>query len=244
MYGTSYPAFRFPAYNFWPVKFVTELYKLAKQKTSNFCLDLHTCTPVMAVSSIPGDRIDSDIRRWLLSTTRGKIRCTYVIHATNGFAGYLLPHLRGSAGIIPTRGQVMALRANTTLSTLTKASWAGNKRFNYWFPRPADEHEGNSNPIVILGGGRQASGPKCEQYEIDDSVVREDVGEYLRGLLPEWFPGKFEKARNPDMEWVRLFLSSKNLLLLIINVQQTGIMGFTKLGDPFVASILFSIIHA
>lgn len=73
-------------------------------------------------------------------------------------------------------------------------------------------------PIVILGGGRQAAGPKREQYEIDDSV-RKNVGEHLRELLPRWFPGEFEKGCEPDKEW-------------------TGIMGFTRLGDPFVGPVI------
>jgi len=65
----------------------------------------------------------------------------------------------------------------------------------------------------------QAAGPKREQYEIDDSVVRKNVGEHLRELLPRWFPGELEKGCEPDKEW-------------------TGIMGFTRLGDPFVGPVI------
>jgi glycine/D-amino acid oxidase-like deaminating enzyme len=201
-YGPSHGAYRFPAYNLWPLKLATELYKLAKEKRSNFSLDLYTRTPVTAVSPIPNN--DSNGRRWLISTPRGDIRCTYVIHATNGYAGYLLPQLQGTEGIIPTRGQVIALQANGTLSELTKASWASNERFEYWFPRPVKMSEGGKeeHPIVILGGGRQLARPDLEQHETDDSVLRSDVGKYLRAYLPELFPGKYKKGREPVMEWV------------------------------------------
>jgi glycine/D-amino acid oxidase-like deaminating enzyme len=200
-YGTSYPAYRFPAYNLWPRKFVAELYKLAKKETGNFFLDLYTHTPVTSVSPILEN--DLDARRWLISTPRGNVRCTYVIHATNGYAGYLLPHMQGPAGIIPIRGQVIALQADVPLSELTKASWASNERFEYWFPRPVKMLEGGKEeyPIVILGGGRQL-GPNHEQYETDDSVVRSDVGKYLREYLSGLFPGKYERGKEPMMEWV------------------------------------------
>jgi hypothetical protein len=107
-------------------------------------------------------------------------------------------------GIIPTRGQAIALQANASLSELTKASWAANERYEYWFPRPVQVSEGGKedNPIIILGGGRQVGGPKLEQYETDDSVLHSDVGKFLREFLPLKFPGKFEKGREPEMEWV------------------------------------------
>lgn len=198
-YGISHPGSRFPAHNLWPLKLVTELYKLAQKKTSRFSLALHTRTPVTAVSSIPNDS-----RRWLLSTPRGDIRCTYVIHATNGYASYLLPHLQGTPGIVPTRGQAIALQADATLSELTQASWASNERHEYWFPRPVKVSEDGKeeNPIVILGGGRQEAGLNFERNETDDSTLHRDVGKYLREYLPERFPGKYEKGREPTMEWV------------------------------------------
>ena len=198
-YGASHPGSRFPAHNLWPLKLVTELFKLAQKKTTRFCLALHTRTPVTTVSSL-----NSDSRRWLLSTPNGDIRCTYVIHATNGYAGYLLQHLQGPAGIVPTRGQAIVFQASTTLSELTQASWASNERYEYWFPRPVKVSGGGKEgkPVVILGGGRQAAGLNLEQDEIDDSIVHRDVGKYLREYLPERFPGKYERGREPTMEWV------------------------------------------
>jgi hypothetical protein len=123
-----------------------------------------------------------------------------VIHATNAYASHLLPHLAGPNGIIPTRGQIAAVRANVTESQLTKVSWCGNDSFEYWFPRPVSSD--TEHPLVILGGGREASRSTFELYVDDDSAVNRDVGRALRDFLPSVFPEKYESGREPEMEWV------------------------------------------
>ncbi|THG96318.1 hypothetical protein EW026_g5490 [Hermanssonia centrifuga] len=136
--------------------------------------------------------------------------------------------MAGPDGVIPTRGQVMAIRAAAPLSEVTKVGWSGNEGFEYWFPRPlthpsiSDHSEGDDQrPVVILGGGREAMMPSYELYEADDSTVDKKVGEAMRKFLPAVFPGKYEIGREPEMEW-------------------TGIMGFTKTGDPFVGPVKFA----
>jgi len=144
-----------------------------------------------------------------------------VIHATNAYASHLLPQMHGPSGIIPIRGQVTALRAAAPPSKITTVSWGGNQGFEYWFPRPINgsDRDTGENPLIILGGGRDASGPDFETYVTDDSVLREEVGKVLRTFLPGVFPGKYEKGREPEMEW-------------------SGIMGHTKIGDPFVGPVV------
>ncbi|KAF9462553.1 FAD dependent oxidoreductase [Collybia nuda] len=209
-YGTSFAGLRYGGANLWPLKLVSELYKLAStQNPSKFELALHTNTPVTAVG--PGS---SPERRWKVSTPRGNISCSYVLHATNAYASYLLPHMHGPDGIVPARGQVVALRAN---ATPTKTSWWGNQGFEYWFPRPVEDTE--KYPLVILGGGREVAGQNFGYYTTDDSVINPEVGKALRNFLPGIIPGKYEKGREPEMEWA-------------------GIMGFTKLGDPFVGPVI------
>ena len=194
-YGTSFPGCRHPGHNLWPLKLVTQLFTLASQhKPDKFSLTLHTSTPVTAISA------SSSARKWSLSTPRGTVNCTYVIHATNAYASHLLPHMRGIAGIIPTRGHVMALRAAAPLSEITNSSWWANEGFEYWFPRPVKAPD--EKPLIILGGGREAALPNFDQFEADDSVFREDVGKVLRDFLPGLFPGKFEKGGAPEMKWV------------------------------------------
>jgi hypothetical protein len=115
--------------------------------------------------------------------------------------------MHGPSGIIPTRGQVTAIRAAGSLSELSSDSWSANEGFEYWFPRPVGKSKGTGkeeNPLVILGGGREASKPTFEFYETDDSTVNEVVGKVLRDFLPMLFPGKYERGREPEMEWVSL----------------------------------------
>jgi hypothetical protein len=95
----------------------------------------------------------------------------------------------------------MALRADASLVDLSRSGWGGNEGFEYWFPRPV-ANPATDKPLVILGGGREAVSPKFELYIEDDSVVNEDIGQALRNFLPSVFPGKFEKRREPEMEWV------------------------------------------
>ncbi|KAK7456396.1 hypothetical protein VKT23_010644 [Stygiomarasmius scandens] len=217
-YSTPYPAVKFTAHNFWPLKFVTQLYYLAKSKTSNLSVKLHTKTPVTSVNAVPAS--SSQTRRWSLSTPRGSVQCSYVLHATNAYASHLLPHFSGPSGIIPTRGQIIAVRAAKPLSDLWHTSWGGING-NYWFARPFNGTDGDTTtePLVILGGGRYVmDGRGEEQYVTDDSVVIKEVGEALRDFLPDVFEGLFEPGKEPEMEW-------------------TGIMGYTSMGDPFVGPV-------
>lgn len=195
-YGTPFPAIRANGHNLWPLKFVTQLYYLAKPKIE---LNLHTRTPVTSVHPITN--LDSP-RRWDLTTHRGSIKSSYIIHATNGYASHLLPHMHGPSGIIPTRGQIIAVRAKGSLDSLGKSSWDANEGFEYWFPRPVMPTSETQNPLVILGGGREASS-SYELYETDDSALNVKTSKALKDFLPSIFRLQYEKGRDPEMEWVR-----------------------------------------
>ncbi|TRM58301.1 FAD dependent oxidoreductase [Schizophyllum amplum] len=212
-HGVSFPAVRIPAHNLWPLKIVTQLFRLASRTLD---LSLHTRTPAIAVTPV-----DAGERRWSVQTPRGAVACTSVLHATNAYASHLLPHLAGAAGIVPTRGHVAALRAAAPLEDLTTASWDSNEGSEYWFPRPLrrSDKENTTNPLVIVGGGREVAVPTYETGIYDDSTMNEVVTAALRDVLPGLFPEKYEKGREPEMEW-------------------TGIMGFTKLGVPFVGPVI------
>ncbi|KDQ61986.1 hypothetical protein JAAARDRAFT_66961 [Jaapia argillacea MUCL 33604] len=246
VYGATYPGIKIPGNNLWPLKLVTNLYNLASA-SSSIDLTLHTRTPVTSIKHI-NTSSKSLSRRYEVQTPRGPVKCRYVVHATNAYAAHLLPHYAGPKGIIPTRGQVTSLLSPTLpLSKMGKVGWGGNEGFEYWFVRPTGEVAGEAiadkkgdgprrekdgnrkaerTPLVILGGGRETTGPTYETYMVDDSVVNPVVSEALRGFLGAVFPtegGGENRARGEgegegEMEW-------------------TGIMGFTKTGDPFVGPI-------
>jgi hypothetical protein len=134
----------------------------------------------------------------------------------------ILPKPRGMHGIIPTRGQVGAVRASVHAGDLGwRNSWdGGGGGWEYWFPRYQGLEETSNgsdvngikigtgariengtaqtektryrNPLIIFGGGRQNAGENMESGETDDGILNERVGRALREFLPHWFPGKFE----------------------------------------------------
>jgi len=217
-FGSSYPGYLHTGYNLWPLKFVTELHKLAASSPA-LNLTLHTRTPVTSITPSNASSASSSSRPWTLNTPRGSVACTRVIHATNAYVSHLLPHMRGPTGVIPVRAQVMALRASVPVESISRHAWTGNEGFEYWFPRPLEK--GQEHPLVIIGGGREATMPEYELYVADDSEVSAKAGAALRKFLPALFPGKYEEGREPEMEW-------------------TGIMGYTANSDPFVGPVVDS----
>ncbi|KAI0297829.1 FAD dependent oxidoreductase [Multifurca ochricompacta] len=221
-YGASYPAVRLPGRTIWPLKLVTHLFKLAQNASSAVSVKLHTHTPVTALNPSSDPETEDPHssprpRRWKLETPRGSVRCTHVVHATNAYASALLPQLSvGRTGIVPTRGQVIAIRAAVPARELTLSGFTADHGMDYWFVRPGSAPD--ERPLVILGGERLVEG-SARGATTDDSVLDTVVGRRLRAFLPGVFPGKFENGSEPEMEW-------------------TGIMGFTELGDPFVGPVL------
>ncbi|KAF8584249.1 FAD dependent oxidoreductase [Ramaria rubella] len=222
MYGPAFPAVRFSGHNLWPLKAVTHFLKLAQQKftASNTSseLILHTQTPVTSIMHLntPYDHVNSTTLhpRWLLNTPRGAIRANIVVHATNGYAAHLLPFFTAAPGresIVPTRGQVIAARSSVGIDKLRKPSYGANDGYEYWFPRPVNASAEDSKPLVILGGGRETGGPDFELGVTDDSVLNPATSKTLHAFL---IPGGM-----PEMEW-------------------TGIMGYTKSGDPLVGPVI------
>ncbi|KAF8886042.1 FAD dependent oxidoreductase [Gymnopilus junonius] len=135
----------------------------------------------------------------------------------------------GSFGIVPHRGQVGAVRASVNSSTLGwKNSWGFggyDSGSEYWFPRHQKTEafkndtgpSKNRNPVIILGGGRQAE-------TADDSILNSTTSTVLRSFLPNLFPEQFiVPDTNTGDTWEE---------------EWTGIMGFTQDGDPFVGPVV------
>jgi len=195
-----------------------------------FQLILHTHTPVYAV--LPNQ--SNMNTKWSVQTPRGIISANRVIYATNGYTSHLLPHLSGPQGIVPVRGQVMAIRAKVGYMDegdgrgISRSGWIGNESFEYWFPRPHPRKNElfpsgePRRPLVILGGGRETLRNRgCGMYETDDSVLDPEISAVLRGFLGNVFPGKFPRAQNMtdtqnedgvEMEWVGLPLPRQTKL--------------------------------
>ncbi|KAJ7923506.1 FAD dependent oxidoreductase [Mycena leptocephala] len=209
-YGAEYPVVEFGGFNLWPLKFVTQLYRLAKAKGDNFQLNIHTRTPVTSVSPS-----SSSSRRWAVNTPRGVLNCSYSSTPrmrTPATSFRICLAQRHNPDSWPSNRSAFHYAARETLQMLL----GRNEGFEYWFPRPVS---GGEKPLVILGGGREVQSPDFEYHQIDDSLVNHSVGESLRKFLPAVFPGIFAEEGKPEQEW-------------------TGIMGYTKLKDPFVGPVV------
>ncbi|KIM32877.1 hypothetical protein M408DRAFT_326592 [Serendipita vermifera MAFF 305830] len=214
-------------------------------QTHPFELLLHTHTTVQAV--LPNQ--PTSAFKWSIRTQRGTLSTNRVVYATNAYTSYLLPHLSGPGGIVPVRGQVVAIRADVGYKDegwegsgdqqgLTRSGWSGNEGFEYWFPRPHPKQidkiliKNPKRPLVILGGARETlKDGGYGMYETDDSVLDPEASVGLRAFLGNVFPGKFPRAgedagindRDPAYDGVEM--------------EWSGIMGFTKSGDPFVGRV-------
>lgn len=178
-YGVPYPSVKIPGNNVWPLKLVSHLFTLAESASPDFKLTLHTRTPVTSLTPTPGSS-----RNVTLHTPRGDVKCTVALHATNGYASHLLPFMHGA--IVPTRGQIIATRANVPYpfgSPDRREGYVANNGFEYWFPRP--KNTPGENELAIVGGGHEVlDGGRLEQYTIDDSTLNAKVGKVLRDTLP------------------------------------------------------------
>ncbi|RXW20482.1 hypothetical protein EST38_g5370 [Candolleomyces aberdarensis] len=197
--GTSFPGVWTPGSNLWPLKAVALLFKLAASTSEKVNVTLHTHTPV---TSVEPSTDSMSKRRYALFTPRGAINCDYVVHATNGYANYLLDPAKSKVRVVPTRGQIILVPAIAGTEAVGKTGWAANEGFEYWFPRPVKDSD-EERPLVVLGGAREAMAPGFEYYETDDGVVNRNIDSALRSFLPKMFPGLYDETSEPTWEWVR-----------------------------------------
>ncbi len=150
-------------------------HRIAREKGIE--LNLVTDLPVLAVHPSPSHTV--------LTTAKGDISATYVVHATNGYASHLLPHLSSSdGGIIPTRAQVVAV-APTAGKFLWGTALSAGGGYEYGHQRPARE-----SALYILGGGREHATGR-EWGVADDTAINEEVSRFLHPYLAKTFPSSY-----------------------------------------------------
>jgi glycine/D-amino acid oxidase-like deaminating enzyme len=195
-------AITYPAGQLWPYKLVTQLVEILVEKGVN----LQTETPVTKITK-EGDK-------WLLRTPRGDILTSKVVHATNGYAQYLLPAF--STIIKPTRGHMTAQLPPKSLSdpplNRTYSFIYEDGKFDYFIQQPA--YDGCK---LMLGGGYYQD-PHVTTY--DDSEAPKASQQYLYNQLPKVF--RWEDEDDPEK---RIFMG------------WSGIMGFSEDGFPWVGPL-------
>lgn len=126
---------------------------------------------------------------YTLHTPRGKVKATKIVHATNGFAGHLLPPLRGL--VYPLRGTMSVQKATPEFGqhgSSTTWSMVNEKTYD---PEAdtleADTHSGHQNAVtgdIFIGGEKTKL---KDLFVTDDTQVNVHCQESLATLLPRYF---------------------------------------------------------
>lgn len=87
---------------------------------------------------------------------------------------------------------------------------------------------------IILGGGRSQAPPEFEFGLTNDGEISKDVGMALRGYIVDQFPGlsldEDDSVKGKEKEGMK------------VDLEWTGIMGFTESGAPLVSHCYCSTI--
>ncbi|KAF2169059.1 hypothetical protein M409DRAFT_21068 [Zasmidium cellare ATCC 36951] len=187
----------------WPYRLITSVF-------GNL---LDTCPERFSIeSNTPVESIEysADTATYTAQTSRGPIKARYVVHATNGHAGHLLPGIRGA--LFPLRGQMTAQTPWKDFGVKGGSqSWAIHygKGFDYITQSP-------SSGEIFIGGALINSDPLLEigNPRDDANCVRSIA--HLGGIMDATFGTPVRQE---------------------IRATWTGVMGFTVDGLPLVGKL-------
>ncbi|OAA75784.1 FAD dependent oxidoreductase [Akanthomyces lecanii RCEF 1005] len=200
-------AFSSPAISLWPYKFVTGLL----ERVIELGATLHTNTPVESIqnSNTEGSPV-------VLSTSRGEVRATKVVYASNGYVAGLLPQYRRV--IVPILGQNSRIVPNqATLDRLPTIATTFNFHYSaawvdYLNPRP--------DGAVIHGGGgrslapddRSGKGLNSRFNSVDDSrLLNDQVAEDFRAFDEQHFYGWENSEAKVGSTWTVMGITTDGL---------------------------------
>ncbi|KEF58465.1 uncharacterized protein A1O9_06391 [Exophiala aquamarina CBS 119918] len=207
---------------FWPYRLITHTWEqLCSQYKSR--LSIETRTPVTKIMY----DVDTDpIHPYALHTSRGMVRASKIVHATNGYTGHLLPQLRGK--IYPLRGTMSTQKSTPAFGHHGHAlSWSMINSGHFDSTTGIVEaglYYSNQNPHtndIFIGGEKT----KIDELFIsDDTEVGGSCIENISGLLPRFFTKGWNADEQPE----------------VIKVW-SGIMGFTADHLPLIGQLPKSI---
>ncbi|KAL2149287.1 hypothetical protein VTH82DRAFT_8635 [Thermothelomyces myriococcoides] len=215
--GVGYPAGTLSAY-----RFVIGVLRLCLERG----LNLQTRTPVLELAKVEEAASSSSSTSarpvWEVRTTRGVIRATRVVLATNGYTAAIWKPFQGV--VVPLRGQVTAQRPGRSMPRggclETTYSFIYRGGYEYMVSRPpGSAFEGD----IVIGGGlvRVEHEGLSEFGTTDDGALNEGISKYLREAAARYF-GTDWGDDHPDGR---------------VRKEWTGIMGFSPDGFPFVGEV-------
>ncbi|KAH7036317.1 FAD dependent oxidoreductase-domain-containing protein [Macrophomina phaseolina] len=208
----------------WPYRFVASIWRslLSQFPTA---LSIETTTPVQSISSASED---SDPYPFHLHTPRGTLRARQVVHATNAFAGHLVPGLR--AKMTGLRAHMSAQRPGAAFPSDARGerSWSimYGAGFDYMTQRPSSPSPQSSllSGDLMLGGGFFRSPEQgLDQMGVwDDSQTDALTATHLNGILPAVFGAQNWGVDAPEGRLVKMW---------------SGTICFTADAVPFVGKL-------
>ncbi|KAM0470475.1 hypothetical protein ACHAP7_009539 [Fusarium lateritium] len=206
----------FKAGALWPYRLIMTILKAMMEKFPSR-LTLEANTPALSISD---DSSASSTHSYVVTTPRGQIRASHVVHCTNGYSGHLLPKLRGA--LFPFRGTMTVQDLGNCLPNRGAThSWSVHS------PPRLDKKLGlvdsgmrylqqNAHSGHFFFGGEKATA--SDTLTADDSVENPTSAKSLKQQLPQLF------GLSPVSEGQ-------------IVSQWTGVMGYTADGWPVVGQL-------
>lgn len=196
----------------WPYKLISWILEdLLASSSGKF--SLQTNTPVTSIQR------DDHADTWEVRTPRGTVSAKQVLLATNAYTPHLLQPL--AQVVVPVRAQIAALEPPEEAVALNHTYvWTKGADHQYLIQR-GPEDTGEQNRILIFGGER-FSAPHGEEGIYHDDIVHPAISAALR------------KGINDALDLSR---SKENRTSLQIVSEWTGIMGYSRDGDPWVGPV-------
>ncbi|KAJ4265330.1 hypothetical protein NW762_004615 [Fusarium torreyae] len=189
----AYGGYTYPAGVCWPYRLITGVFKRLLDRYQER-LKIETYTPVTSISI---DAEGNSQYPYIVTTTRGTIRATHVIHCTNGHTGHLLPAMRGM--IHPIRGTMSSQSPGGNFPNLSQEmSWTFLHEARYDQAKGTTRlgwHYGLQNPPdgdVWIGGEEV----RLDHFvTADDTYIEQEQRDGLSNILTdtftkEWVPEK------------------------------------------------------
>ncbi|KAF7978979.1 hypothetical protein HWV62_44233 [Athelia sp. TMB] len=189
-----------------PYRFVTGvLARLLDSYSENFHLLTNTpCTHISPPTSTTPF--------YTVTTPRGTITASHVVHATNGHLSHLLPTFRSK--VVPVRATMTAQRPGTSLS---KSTLDGRRTFVFYRQKSGYDYltQMRSGEHELMVGGGFGSGSEDALYRnvgnADDSDYELSLAGHLSGIVPVHFgeknwgaekqPAFHDRDANDGVEW-------------------------------------------
>lgn len=213
-----------PTCSIWPYKLIIALL----QKCIDLGLNLQTYTPVLSLKP-------TNDHKWMVTTSKGTVKCNKVVCATNAWTRALLPEFNSK--IVPVKGVVSHIKPLNENP--------GKLKFNYYhtFPEESDYVTAHKDMSMIVGGGGSAylnyPNSLTMYNNLDDSFIATDVFDYFKDYPNKYYPdfAKGLKFVN-DYTWTGCMAYTNDEFPFVGDMSKFGrknlyiIAGFTGHGMP------------